>query len=269
MIEPLVLAWAHPGTVSGRFMDSVMRLVLASQAAVAQGVRQDYVIAGYNYVEGGPRIASARNRLVRDFLGAERHKGVEWLLMLDADMVFDESLLPALFETVRDEHGTLVNPIVGGLCIGGGHASAFPTMYRIVDPATNGGEPVRVITDFTLGDVVPVDATGAACLLVHRSVYEAMAGAFPEPVPWFAESVYLGREFGEDWTFCLRAGRLGFPIVVNTKAQVGHMKSMMMTVDTWRAGGATAPPVTPVKTALAPVIPINRQQRRHPEMTRR
>ena len=265
MIEPLVLCWAHPGTVSGRFMDSVLRLVLASQTAVAQGIRPDHVVAGYNYVEGGPRIASARNRLVREFLNNPRYRDVEWLLMLDADMVFDETLLPTLFDGVRDVDGALVRPIVGGLCIGGGHATAFPTMYEIVDPKTNDGEPVRTITNFRVGDVVRVDATGAACLLVHRSVYEAMAGAFPEPVPWFAESIYLGREFGEDWTFCLRAGRLGYPIVVNTNAQVGHMKPMMMTVETWRDSKPVATPEPP----LATVTQLNREKRRHPERAQR
>ena len=246
-------------------MDSVLRLMLASQAAVSQGARPDYVVAGYNYVEGGPRIASARNRLVRDFLSSDRYKDVEWLLMLDADMVFDETLLPALFDGVRDGDGTVVRPIVGGLCIGGGHASSFPTMYEIVDPKTNDGEPVRTITDFRIGDVVPVDATGAACLLVHRSVYEKMGETFPEPVPWFAESIYLGREFGEDWTFCLRAGRLGYPIVVNTNAQVGHMKPMMMTPESWRASQSVPRQQPP----LASVVPINRESRRHPERSQR
>ena len=236
VIEPVVLCWAHPGDVSGRFMDSVLRLMFASQEAVRTGVRPDPVIRGYRYVEGGPRIASSRNRLVRDLLNAPEFKDVEWFLMLDADMVFDESLLPALFEGVRDENGTVRLPIVGGLCFGGGHGVIVPTMYSIVDPKENGGDPVRVITDFEDGEIVEVDATGAACLLVHRGVYEALAATFPEPSPWFSESVYLGHEFGEDWTFCLRARSLGFQIHVNTNAKVGHMKSVMMDENMWRTG---------------------------------
>ena len=280
MIEPVVLCWAHPGDVSGRFLDSVMRLMFASQEAVRTGQREDYIIRGYRYVEGGPRIASSRNRLVRDLLAAPQFKDVEWFLMLDADMTFDESLLPALFEGVRNEDGSIRMPIVGGLCFGGGHGSIVPTMYSIVDPKTNDGEPVKVITDFTSGDIVEVDATGAACLLVHRGVYEAMAETFAEPYPWFAESVYLGREFGEDWTWCLRARSLGFQIHVNTSAKVGHVKSVIMDEDMWRSGRpslhsldgvAEHKDATVTKLVVpekASVTPLNREQRRSLERRR-
>ena len=270
MIEQVVLGWVDPGEVSGRFMDSVMRILYASQDAVSKGLRPDLVVPGHVRIESGPRIASSRNKLVRRFLDEPRFKDVEWLLMLDADMTFDESLLVALFDGVRSHEGRVERPLVGGLCFGGGHGSIVPTMYEIVDPDTNDGSPVRVITDFTSGDVVQVDATGAACLLIHRGVLEAMALKFEEPFLWFAESVYLGREFGEDWTFCLRARSMGFPIYVNTNAHVGHMKAVELNETMWRTGqvGLSNPDSpTPPKPKLviptdADVIPLNREQRR-------
>ncbi len=259
MIEPVVLGWVCPGTVSSRFMDSVLRFVFASNGEVLLGNREDAVIAGYKFIESGPRIASARNRLVREFLDEPSFKDVEWLLMLDSDMVFDEKLLPALFQEVRDAQGNLKRPIVGGLCFGGGRGKVFPTMYEIVDPATHNGEAVHIITDWSEGAAVQVDATGAACLLVHRSVYETMHERIGEPVPWFAESIYKGAEFGEDWTFCLRAGSMGYPIIVNTNAKVGHQKPITMDEDFWRSG--TVPLETKEKPE-APVIPMNRERRR-------
>ena len=266
MIEPVVLCWASPGTVSNRFMDSVLRLMTASSEAVRQGIRPDPAIRGYSFVESGPRIASARNRLVRDFLANPIYKNVEWLLMLDSDMTFDENLLPALFEGMRDEAGKVLHPIVGGLCFGGGHDGIFPTMYEIVDPASNNNNPVKVITEFFEGEQVQVDATGAACLLVHRGVYEHLATIYEEPSPWFSESVYKGHEFGEDWTFCLRARSQGFEIQVNTAAKVGHMKSIKLTEETWRTGTLglkrLAPPLKLVERPLAPVLQMNRESRR-------
>jgi hypothetical protein len=46
------------------------------------------------------------------------------------------------------------------------------------------------------------------------------------PAPWFAESgsAELGAEYGEDVTFCLRAGVLGFKLHVHTGVEVGHIK---------------------------------------------
>ncbi len=262
MIEPVVLGWVTPGTVSSRFMDSVLRFVFASAGEVQLGNRTDHVIAGYKFIESGPRIASARNRLVREFLEEPTFKDVEWLLMLDTDMVFDEKLLPALFQEVRDSEGKIQRPIVGGLCFGGGRGKVFPTMYQIVDPKTHGGKSVITVDEWTDGAAVEVDATGAACLLVHRGVYEAMHERIGEPVPWFAESIYGGAEFGEDWTFCLRARGMGYPIYVNTNAKVGHQKSIVMDEQFWRDGSVPLETKVPRETPSAPVVPMNREQRR-------
>lgn len=265
MIERVVLGWVDPGDVSGRFMDSVLRVLYASQDAYARGLRPDLVVPGHVRIESGPRIASARNKLVRRFLDEPRFKDVEWLLMLDSDMTFDESILVGLFEGVRDGKGKVVRPLVGGLCFGGGHGTITPTMYELVDSKENNGSPVRVITDFVSGDVVEVDATGAACLLMHRGVLEAMSLKYEEPALWFAESIYHGHEFGEDWTFCLRARAMGFPIVVNTKVKIGHMKSVEMNEQMWRTGQVGLATPDPAKIAPvrdAPVIPLNRETRR-------
>ena len=263
MIERVVLGWVCPGTVSSRFMDSVLRSVFAGIGEVQLGNREDYVVAGYRFIESGPRIAAARNNLVRGFLESPAYENVEWLLMLDADMIFDESLLPALFQDVRDTDGSLKRPIVGGLCFGGGRERVFPTMYEIVDPKENNGDAVRVIEEWSEGAAVEVDATGAACLLVHRSVYETMLERHGEPVPWFAESIYKGVEFGEDWTFCLRARVMGYPIIVNTNAKVGHQKPIVLDEQLWRDGRVALDTKTKrVENVPAEIIPINREQRR-------
>ena len=264
-VEPLVIAWVHPGEVNGRFMDSVLGLFYADrERAHKHGTT---AITGTVWVESGPRIAHSRNLLVRRFLSNAAWAGTEWLLMLDADMTFSDTLLDNLFDGVRDDKGNLQRLIVGGLCFGGGHNSIVPTMYQIVDPKENGGSPVRVITEWDDGDVVPVDATGAACLLVHRSVYEHFATTYGEPVPFFAESVYGGVEFGEDWTFCMRAMQQKIPIVVNTAAKLGHMKLIQMDENSWR-GGSNLTKIEGYSAGkkLATVTPIttpNRKARRN------
>jgi hypothetical protein len=242
MTERVALCWAEPGDVNGRFMDSVLQVIYEDRDAVTQGFKKDYSVVGHIWIESGPRIAAARNTLVRRFLEREEWKDVEWLLMLDADMVFEKSFLHQMFDGVRDQNGKIQRPIVGGLCFGGGHGSILPTMYRMVDPKTNNGSAISIVANWKDGEVVEVDATGAACLLIHRGVLEHMGALYEEPTPWFAESQYKpegadrAQDFGEDWTFCTRARKQGYPIFVNTAAKVGHMKPVMMNEAMWKTG---------------------------------
>lgn len=165
----------------------------------------------------GPRIASIRNQLTQKFL--DHPARPEWLWMVDSDMVFEYQDLLDMLEVADPAE----RPIIGGLCFGG-RATVFPTLYRLVDPKENSGNVIQVITDFPDNALVKVDATGAACLLIHRSVLEKVQSMFPAPHHWFSESVYQGMEFGEDWTFCLRAAQAGFPIHVHTGVRIGHVK---------------------------------------------
>ena len=82
MSERVVICWADPGEVLGRFMDSVLRVMYQSQEAVSTGAATDYSVVGHVRIESGPRIAAARNNLVRSFLDKEEWSDVEWLLML-------------------------------------------------------------------------------------------------------------------------------------------------------------------------------------------
>jgi hypothetical protein len=79
-------------------------------------------------------------------------------------------------------------------------------------------------------------ATGAAFLLVHRSVIQGIADRkYNEAFPWFQETEMSGNPAGEDITFCLRAELLGFPVHVDTSVKVGHHKSQLLTEDLFKA----------------------------------
>lgn len=224
----VLLGWIHPGEVNGRFMQSV--LTLYRHDALKPRREQNIVPAGFLQIETGPRIASARNRMIHHFL---ERTTAEWLLTIDTDMVFE----PQHFEHLLSVADAKERPIVGGLCFGGGHGSVFPTMYRTVDPAENNGEIIGWVTDWEPGSLVRVEATGAAFLLMHRSALVKIGESQGDsPYPWFSEGAWHGREFGEDWMFCLRAMRLGIPIYVDTACQIGHMKSVELNEEMWRSG---------------------------------
>lgn len=167
----------------------------------------------------GPRIAAGRNHIVESFLATPG----EWFLMVDDDMVFEPDVIERFLEVADPAE----RPIVGGLTFGTGRDGIFPTLFRM-DPEVQG--PVR-LDAWPLDGLVEVDATGAACLFIHRTVFERMAAEYPKPWQWFQETTLNGSAVGEDMTFCLRARSLGFPILVDTGIKFGHVKPRIINED--------------------------------------
>ena len=175
----------------------------------------------------GVNVSAARNALVRWFLDGE----CGWLLMVDADMTFKPDLPDALLASANATPGERYAPIVGALCFGVDDGLLFPTMYDFTEKDGGGIQAVRY-DDFPRDAMFQVGATGAAALLVHRSVLEAVRDrGFNEVFPWFQETDLGGERYGEDVTFCLRAAACGFPVFVDTGTAVGHQKAQVLTLD--------------------------------------
>jgi hypothetical protein len=229
----VAVVYCHPGTVEGLFHESMMQLLL-HDARTNQRVTRDGEVASLG---SGPRISSARNTLANLVLA--HPKRPDWMWMVDADMTFAPDTLDRLVKAATD-HQAL---IMGGLCFGGGRGGAlFPTLYRLTEPDED-GKVVHHIEDYPADSVVKVDATGAACILVHRAALVKIRDAFKtmdtpkgkiaNPAPWFMETFHNGREFGEDWTFCMRAAQVGIPVYVHTGIKVGHVKPHLLDEVAW------------------------------------
>jgi hypothetical protein len=182
--------------------------------------------------ESGVNVASARNAICEKFL---KESGAEWLWMLDTDMDFRPDTLDRLLVEADEDKA----PIVGALCFGIDKGLYFPTLY---DMAGTPEWPEFVRYDTWAPDsMMQVFATGAACLLIHRSALLRVQNfqnpdrpgqtGFSQAFPWFQETDFYGRCMGEDITFCLRAGFTGLPVFVNTAVQVGHVKRHTLTMD--------------------------------------
>lgn len=231
--DGLVIGYCTPGSVDARFADSLCGTLLHDRT---NGNR----VWGTTLLETGPRITEARSQIVDAFLHSAEvmvnGKHPDWLLMVDSDMTWKPTAPFALIESAN----RMGAKIMGGLCIGGGHAGMFPTLYAL-ERLENGEMSPYKLTDWPDGAVVKVDATGAACLLVHRDVYVKMAkdhfwlpDGTPEPHPWFIEGRRMGNQYGEDIGFCMRAKASGFDVYVDTAVEFGHMKRFEMTVKMWR-----------------------------------
>lgn len=193
----------------------------------------------HNYVaiEATANLAKARNRLVEEFL--TNHQACDWLLFMDADMVFDHDAVHRLVARAI-QHDV---KILGGLCLIVTADGPLPTLF-IDDEDT----VTRVLLDWPEDTVQQVAATGTGCLLVHRSVFEKMqADASGSRNCWFNFDVVTsqtGKEWslGEDVSFCLRARRAGFDIYVDTTNHIGHHKG---TKTWWPSETKTNPAVIP------------------------
>ena len=203
----VVVAWLDPGTVRGEFTESVIRLLLAGT--------MNGQIVGFMRVESGPLLDVSRNAVTEQFLATD----ADWLLMLDSDMVFEHDLL----ERLLDHADALHRPMVGALCFGVDEGGPFPTMYRAKD------NRFYQLANPAVDELVSVDATGTAAVLVHRGVFRRLAEEFREHERWFDRLVIDGEIVGEDMAFSARVHNAGIPMFVHTGIEVGHVKSRVVT----------------------------------------
>jgi hypothetical protein len=217
------VGYLHPGEVDTHFHLSLLAMVLYDFG-------HNHRLGGHLAVEAGSGgIAASRNEIVRHFLSTRD----EWLFMVDADMGFEPDTVDRLLEAAHKTE----RPIVGGLAfaqhalegskgpLGNPQYKTLPTVIRFTERG------LQAVEDYPRGALVECDATGAACLLIHRSVFEKMVGKFPDPMSWFDHMTLDGRYYSEDVTFCMRAKSLGFPVYVDTSVKTSHRKHHYLTED--------------------------------------
>lgn len=205
------------GTVDGAYAHSMIK-------AVTYTMQFPGLFSGYLRWTGGPLIAKARTEVVKHFLG---RTDADWLLMVDSDMVFDPDTIHRLWQNADAQN----RPIVAGHCYAMmAERGPIPTMWQAAPEGSPG--PLIPFEGYPTNALVPVGATGAACLMVHRSVFEKLQAEMPDhPYPWFEEAYWGNLPVGEDLTFCIRARKAGFPIFVDTSLDIGHVKPQLVNRD--------------------------------------
>jgi len=214
--------------------------------------------AGQIRVQSGPRIADTRNMIVKSFLTS--FVDADALLMIDSDMAFESDALCKMLGWMYDGKATArtdkpAHPILGGLCFAGGKGHIYPTVYRALDFEETGHRFERW-HDYPKDSLVQSAATGAAFLLVHRSVFEKMLadystlpGGEHNAHPWFNEGgMDGGKAIGEDIAFCIKAQASGFPIHIHTGIKTAHYKAVALDeeyYDALRNGTMAGLEVTP------------------------
>ena len=219
--DKVAVGYIHPDQVSAAFLGSMLGLAFHDSTARRRITRGGGCLGHFS----SANVSMARNEVVRLFLGMGQVP--DWLWFVDADMEFAPTALDDLVASAYVD-GERRGDVVGGLCFGTTDGELFPTLYVAAD--VEGETRFSRIDTYPDDAMVAVDATGAACLLIHRTVLQAMRDAhLSAAFPWFQETELSGRPCGEDFTFCLRARALGFGVYVNTGVKVGHLKSHMLT----------------------------------------
>lgn len=220
--DKVIVGYVHPADVSSSFHHSLIGLLLHDRGGSQR-------IAGLFPRNSSANISNARNGIVQRFL---TDTDADWLWMVDADMAFPPDIVDRLLDSAHDKTA----PVVGGLCFGVHEDTLFSTLY-FFEQDDDGTVATRRFDTFPPEGKFQVHATGAACLLIHRSVLEAVLelDGIDPAYPWFQETSLSGKPCGEDVTFCIRVGRAGFPIFVDCGIRLGHQKPGVLTYEKYLA----------------------------------
>jgi glycosyltransferase involved in cell wall biosynthesis len=173
----------------------------------------------------GSMLVLQRNECLRQMEG-------DWILFIDDDMVWQPDAIGRLVTSWKEQQAKFDHPVImGALCHRRG-APYDPTLY-MRDDAMAG--KYRFLEKWDT-DIIEVDATGLAFLLVPVTVFEAMANA-----PWPNKETRLLYEppalfrwverLGEDLRFCQDAKEAGCTILVDTTIKIGHLAEIQVTGD--------------------------------------
>lgn len=171
-------------------------------------------------------IADSRNQATAHFLA---ETDAEWLWFVDSDMGWESGALQTLIPM-----GQVDKPvIIGAHCValrhgdpdgmGGYRTKSQPTLYAWDGHGFRAFDP-----RLERSDLVAVDGTGAACLLIHRTAAVAMRADMSRDDWWTPVRGEDDRLLGEDLSFSYRAMRAGIPMWVHMGVRTSHAKRVWL-----------------------------------------
>lgn len=220
------IAYLHGGQVSHSFHQSLMNTI-----AYDKSIGLDVVTyAPFAVSCSGPNsLVEGRNLAASHFLD---ETDAEWLFFVDTDMGFQADALERLLVAADP----VDRPVVGGLCfalkhlgadgMGGQRVLPVPTLYMF---AKNDQQGVGFANRFIYPPetLVQVAGTGAAFLLIHRSILAEIRDLFGDH--WFDFVQYGdGAQVSEDLSFCWRVAQINRRIYVHTGVKISHHKQIWL-----------------------------------------
>lgn len=197
-----MLTYPHANTVSHNFSWSLMETVRYYGGTIHSVLP----VRGYP----GDGLIIARNESVRWFL---KNTDAEWYWTLDTDIGFKQNTLSRLLQ----HNAPVVSGLYSTVFENGSDSMGGPQTWSRMPLAMR--RTGNAFEQYELYDgVMEVDAVGAGCLLVHRSIMEALQ---PD---WFTCMYGMG----EDFSFCTRVRELGHKILCDTTIPLSHHKGVWL-----------------------------------------
>lgn len=229
-VPSVVIGVVHPGDVSMACMASIMR---AKDHMLPFGILPGFIERRAR----SQHVFRARNEIVEGFLMTD----CDYLLCVDADMGLPKNTIERLLSVAHTDE----RPIIAALCFGqretGFNEYDYSTTVDCVPTVYMWNvEDDQVVSFSTAAEyprdaVIQLDATGGACVMIHRGVLEKMRAQFGDH--WFTPLPHpiTGGQFGEDTSFFLRCRDLGIPVHMDTSVKTSHDKGdgVFLTEQTW------------------------------------
>lgn len=207
------------------------------------------------FCSGPHGLVEGRNLAVSMFLDQDED---DWFMWIDTDMGFSHDAIEQLWLAAD----AMSRPVIGGLCFaakmqgpdgkGGYIIQPQPTLFGLAkDKEGRIGFLGR--STYPPDTLFQTAGTGAAFILIHRSVLEEMRAKFGDE--WYTPVAYdNGKPISEDLSFCWRLGDLLVPLFVHTGVRVTHHKEIWLGEDQYNM-----PDEDPIfRSAVKPRMEIKR-----------
>lgn len=166
-------------------------------------------------------IYDARNNLAKQAIT----EGFDRVLWLDSDMEFAPDLMVRLAADMDEGHD-----LVAGLYFKR-KAPIAPVIYADmghIEVEGGGYKPYALpMEDYPTDQIVPIKGCGFGACMTSTALLKRVTERYGLPF-----SPILG--FGEDLSFCARAGELGADMVCDTSIKVGHIGYGAITEDAYK-----------------------------------
>ena len=220
----VALGYPCGGTITVPFHSSLQRLL----AYEIQKPDRERLLAKEMHAMG-LYVGANRQTIAERFMAGDS----DWLLQVDTDIEFPVSLVETMLALADDERRIVAANVPLGDPRLGAHSTVA---YRAT--ATPG-----LFDNFARmpADLFMCDAVATACVLIHRSVFEAIAET--DGQTWFLTKLYPAspastprrdfkfRELGEDLSFCIRAREHGFDVWCAYVPGLKHYKTCALSDD--------------------------------------
>ena len=212
MIPGMVhIGYVHPGTVTEQFCMSLIMAIKYSDRIFGVSAAQS------------PRQYVARNENIINFLNGH----AEWFLQIDTDMKFPMTAVDDIVEAAEQAGAKAA----GALCFG--YTPAVNEVFVGIWKWDEEKKQYFKQHEYEEDGRFYVDATGAAFLLIHRSVLEELGDNWHEDHIAHPDS---GRQMGHDIALCHRIRtETGNRILYCADIKIGHVKKFVVDEDTFKA----------------------------------